>query len=152
MLATDTMAPMSDRPPARARVPRDIAALFMVVGLVLGTVLWQTDDAWPFAQMRMFPGGGESAISFVSIQATYDDGTRDRLSAFAFHLKRAEVEGQMPRIKADPSLLGDLIDRYNADHPGGKSIVLLRLLKREAQRGDARGARWIETELARWPR
>ena len=134
----------------KTRVPRDIAALILIIGLVLGTVLWQTDDTWPFAQMRMFPGGGESEISFVSIQATFADGERERLSAAAFHLRRAEVEGQMRVTRADPSRLGILIDRYNATHD--RKITKLRLLKREAAPGAARGDDWIETELAGWPR
>jgi hypothetical protein len=135
---------------ATARIPRNIAALILVIGLVLGTVLWQTDDTWPFAQMRMFPGGGESEISFVSIQATFEDGRRARLSAAEFHLRRAEIEGQMRVTRADPSRLGILIDRYNSTHD--RKITKLRLLKREARRGDARADDWIETELAAWPR
>lgn len=134
------------------RLVRDVAAAALVIGLVCGTVVWQTDDTWPLAQMRMFPGGGESEISFVSIQAELTDGSRTRLSASAFHLRRAEVEGQMPRIRRDPSMLGALIDRYNADVPRAREIVRLRLLKREAAPGDVRGERWTETELARWPR
>jgi hypothetical protein len=133
------------------RATRNVFASAIIVGLVLGTVLWQTDDTWPFAQMRMFPGSGESEISFVSIQAEFVDGKRDRLSAFEFHLKRAEVEGQMPRIRKRPALLRHLIERYNENVDADRRIVRLRLLKREAQRGDARGERWIETELVRWP-
>jgi hypothetical protein len=132
--------------PARAR--RNVAAAALIAGLVAGTVVWQTDDTWPLAQMRMFPGGGESAIAIVIIEAKLADGRTKEMNPFAFHLKRAEIEGQMDRIRADPRMLGDLARRYNDTVADDERIVELMLKRREAAPG---GRKRTETELVRWP-
>ncbi len=138
--------------PPRARLVRDAAALLLVIGLCAGTLVWQTDDTWPFAQMRMFPGGGESAVSIVVIEADLADGLQREMNPFAFHLKRAEIEGQMDRIQRNPWMLRDLVARYNGHVPAHRKIVRLRLVRREAMRARPGSEyRWMEHELARWP-
>jgi hypothetical protein len=140
-------------PAWRARAVRNVAAVALVTGLVAGTVLWQTDDTWPLAQMRMFPGGGESAIALVVIEAKLADGRTKQMNPFAFHLKRAEIEGQMNRILADPSMLRDLAARYNRTVAPPRRVVGLALKRRQAVPEGAPGERrWVETELVRWPR
>ena len=133
---------------ARARVVRNAAALALIAGLVAGTVVWQTDDTWPLAQMRMFPGGSESAIALVIIEATLADGRTKEMDPFVFHLKRAEIEGQMGRIRSNPSMLGDLIERFNETVRDDRRIVRLLLKRREAA---SSARRWNETELVAWP-
>lgn len=130
------------------RLTRNIAALALVAGLFAGTFWWQTDDAWPLAQMRMFPGGGESAISIVRIDATLRNGKHRDMNPFAFHLKRAEIEGQMNRIKRVPSMLGDLMETYNETVPRDQEIVRLRLVRHETPKG---GGEPEKTVLVSWP-
>ena len=132
-------------------VIRDVAAVALVLGLVFGTVWWQTDDTWPLAQMRMFPGGGESAVAITRIEAELVNGDTKDMNPFAFHLKRAEFEGQMDRIRRDPRMLRDLVEHYNENVDGDHEIVRLRLVRHETHRD---GARMTDTEeeLVRWPR
>jgi hypothetical protein len=135
----------------RARLVRTIAAVALVAGLFAGTLVWQTDDTWPLAQMRMFPGGSESAVALVVIEAHLANGRVREMDPFAFHLKRAELEGQMNRVLANPRMLGDLIVRYNRTVPHEREIVRIVLVRRETVRENGR-ARRVERELVRWPR
>ncbi len=134
------------------RVLRNIAAAALIIGLAAGTVVWQTDDTWPLAQMRMFPGGSESAIAIVIIDAELKTGRHKEMDPFAFHLKRAEIEGQMDRIRKDPDMLGDLARVHNASVAHDREIVGIRLVRREYSPAGAAAptARPIETTLVRW--
>lgn len=135
--------------PRRGRIVRNIAALLLVGGLFAGTLGWQTDDTWPFAQMRMFPGGSESAVAITVIEATLRSGRVREMNPFDFHLKRAEIEGQLDRVRANPDMLGDLLQAYNRTVPRSREIVAIALIRRETVREDGR-ARRVERELVRW--
>jgi hypothetical protein len=99
--------------------------------------------------MRMFPGGGESAISIVRIDATLRNGRHRDMNPFAFHLKRAEIEGQMNRIVRVPSMLGDLAATYNDTVPRDQEIVAITLVRHETPKGGGATNRRV---LVRWPR
>lgn len=137
--------------PDAARAVRNIAAAILVAGLLAGTLVWRSDDTWPFAQMRMFPGGGESAIAITILDAKLADGRSKEMNPFAFHLKRAEIEGQMNRIRENPEMLADLVHTYNDTVPRNEEIVELALVRRETVHEGGRTRR-IEKELVRWPR
>lgn len=135
----------------RERIARNVAAALLLIGLFAGTLVWQSDDTWPFAQMRMFPGGSESAVAITVIEATLRDGRIREMDPFAFHLKRAEIEGQLNRVRGNPQMLGDLVRTYNRTVPHTREIVSLALIRRETVREDGRTRR-VERELVRWPR
>jgi hypothetical protein len=129
---------------------RNLAAVALVVGLMAGTVWWQTDDTWPLAQMRMFPGGSESNVAILAIKGELADGRLITLAPSVFHMKRADIEGQLDRASADPRMLRDLMDHYNLSASSGRRIESLIFIRRERiSRTD--GGRWAERELVRWP-
>ncbi len=130
-----------------ARAARNVAAIALVAGLFAGTFVWQTDDTWPFAQMRMFPGGRESDVALLVIYAQRGDGSTREVDPGAFHLRRAELEGQLRRIVARPEMLGSLVDRFNRSAPPSEDIRRLTLVRREGGR-----TKGVERELVRWPR
>jgi hypothetical protein len=130
------------------RAVRNAVAALLIAGLFAGTFWWQVDDAWPLAQMRMFPGGGESAISIVRIDAELRNGKHRDMNPFDFHLKRAEIEGQMNRIRLLPSMLGDLMDTYNQTVPRDREIVSIRLIRHVTPKG---GGRTDKRVLVEWP-
>lgn len=136
--------------PARGRIVRNVAALLLVGGLLAGTLWWQTDDTWPLAQMRMFPGGSESVVAITVIEATLRDGRVREMDPFAFHLKRAEIEGQLNRVRTNPEMLGDLVRTYNRTVRRTSEIVSIALIRRETVR-EGGHARRVERELVRWP-
>jgi hypothetical protein len=131
---------------------RHLAAVALVAGLVAGTVVWQTDDTWPLAQMRMFPGGEESDVVILAITGVRTDGKQVELPPSAFHMKRADIEGQLPRVLARPRMLRDLIAAYNREVESGARLRALILTQREAVREADGEPRWVERELVRWPR
>jgi hypothetical protein len=144
------------------RGTRNLAAVALAAGLIAGTVWWQTDDTWPLAQMRMFPGGPESAVAILAIEGMRADGHRIAISPGAFHLKRAEIEGQLDRVAANTQMLGDLFEYYNGTAAPQRRIVRLLFVRREAVVGPGPqrtptglrappGRHWVQREVARWP-
>jgi hypothetical protein len=52
------------------------------------------------------------------------------LSGGAVGLRRAEFEGQLPRIKAHPELLGLLADSFADAHPAAPELVSVEVVQR----------------------
>ena len=85
-----------------------VAATVLV--LVLAGTLWGQDDDFPFGPFRMYataakPTGTVRVAELYGIRA---DGTRVLLEAHDVGLRRAELEGQLPRFRKDPALLATL--------------------------------------------
>jgi hypothetical protein len=57
-------------------------------------------------------------------------GEEVRLSGGQVGLRRAEFEGQLPRIEAHPELLGLLAESYAARHPDAEALVDVRVVER----------------------
>lgn len=147
------------------RVFRDLAVVLIVAGLFAGS-LWGTDDAWPFAPFRMFARGTTGDVHVLALEADLSDGRTVRMDYEKFHLRRAEVEGQILRFTARPEMVGDLMDAYNR-RSRGRKIVALRVLSRRAPisddrlvRGNSRkregrgpppGIHWKVKVIAEWP-
>jgi hypothetical protein len=134
----------------RSRVSRNVAAGLLVAGLFAGTFLWQSDDTWPLAQMRMFPGGSESAVAIMRIHGELASGRTEELDPFVFHLKRAEIEGQLDRVRANPAMLGDLVARYNRSARSDERIVRLVLTRQETVRRGGK-TELVSRQVASWP-
>ncbi|MGK5558983.1 hypothetical protein ACSNOI_46020 [Actinomadura kijaniata] len=129
---------MQTTPPALGRVPRlwrSLAAAAVTATLVLTTVAG-TDDDFPLGPMTQFAfsvsdDGGQ--IQSHWLEAETRDGTRLRLpmDAMGAGLKRAEVEGQVKRFVADPSLLEGIARQQNARRPDRPlaRIIVVREIK-----------------------
>jgi hypothetical protein len=57
-------------------------------------------------------------------------GEEVRLSGGQVGLRRAEFEGQLPRIEAHPELLGLLADTYARRHPNAAELVEVQVVQR----------------------
>lgn len=82
----------------------------VVLALVLAGTLWGQDDDFPVGPFRMYataarPTGNVRTAELWGVRA---DGSRVLLQAHDVGLRRAELEGQLPRFRKDPSLLGAL--------------------------------------------
>lgn len=97
------------------RAWRNVLTIGLLVSVIMGTFAW-TDDAWPFAPFRMFAAATKPTgrVVRVTFQADLAGGTRTELDALDFGLRRAEVEGQLDTVSADPDKLGDLARSYNS--------------------------------------
>ncbi len=57
-------------------------------------------------------------------------GEEVRLSGGEVGLRRAEFEGQLPRLVDDPELLGLVAESYEDRHPGGPDLVRVEVVQR----------------------
>jgi hypothetical protein len=114
-----------------ARVLRLVVAGAVLALLLVGAV-WGDDDAFPFGPFRMYstradPDAPVVSTRVVGLTAT---GEEIRLSGGQVGLRRAEFEGQLPRIEAHPQLLGLLADSFAAKHPDAEELVEVQVVQR----------------------
>ena len=92
------------------------------VGLLIYGSAWGSDDLFPFGPMsqysfRIDPDGEVRALW---VEADLADGSHRRLdisNADDVGVARAEIEGQLDRIIADPQRLSELADAWAELHP-----------------------------------
>lgn len=113
-----------------------ISAVALVA--VLAGTAWGQDDDFPVGPFRMYataarPTGTVRVAELFGVRA---DGTRVLLQAHDVGLRRAELEGQLPRFRKDPELLAALAT------PAYVEIRLeerlRRVVDRRVQRDDSR--------------
>ena len=61
-----------------------------------------------------------------------DDDLVD-VKAGSVGLRRAELEGSLPRMKDDPALMAEIVQRYAENNPGSPPLVELRVIVRVYQ-------------------
>lgn len=115
-----------------------LAVAAVVCGLLLAGTAWGQDDHFPFGPFRMYATRQrlDGTTSWYQLEATTVEGQRIFLPGSAYGLRRAELEGQIPRIVDDPSLLGQLAVAYGRRRPDGPELVELRLVKSSQQLED----------------
>jgi hypothetical protein len=109
-----------------------LVAVVAVLAVVLAGTAWGDDDSFPFGPFRMYstradPDAPVVSTRVVGLTAT---GAEIRLSGGQVGLRRAEFEGQLSRIEADPELLGLLADSYVAGHPDAPDMVEVQVVQR----------------------
>ena len=104
-----------------------------VLALLLVGAVWGDDDAFPFGPFRMYSTRADPDAPVVSTRVVglTAAGEEIRLSGGQVGLRRAEFEGQLPRIESHPELLGLLADSFAAGHPGAEQLVDVRVVQRE---------------------
>jgi hypothetical protein len=108
---------------------RRLVASAVVGGLLLAGTLWGEDDHFPFGPFHMFahanrPTGRVTAAELHAVDAS---GRAFRVGAAGLGLRRAELEGQIPRFEADPAALAVLADAWRRVHPDAPALLALRL-------------------------
>lgn len=143
------------RLPARGRAVR--AAGLAVAGLLfgLGSVVG-ADDWWPFSPWRMFatstaPSG---AVITLSIEHRVDGDARWRpapLTPAQVGLNRAEVEGRVQQIAADPAMLGTLAASHARLQPDDAAWTAVRVVRTVRMLADRRTTGEVSQEIvATW--
>lgn len=81
-----------------------------LVCLTLAGTFWGADDDFPFGPFRMYATSGRvsGTVRTAELVGVRADGSAEELRAGDVGLRRAELEGQLPRFREDPSLLGAL--------------------------------------------
>jgi hypothetical protein len=129
---------------------RVLAALFLVVAVTVGT-FWGQDDHFPVGPFRMYSVANKTngAIRVPALEATTASGTDLELNFEDTGLRRAEVEGQMDRFLADPSLLRHLATGYERLHDS-EELVEIRLVEDINYLRDGKTYRTERRPLVSW--
>ena len=109
-----------------------LAATAVVLALLLGGTLWGNDSEFPFGPFRMYSTRADPDTPVVSTRVVGLTalGEEVRLSGGQVGLRRAEFEGQLPRIVEHPHLLGLLAESYAERHPGAEELVEVQVVLR----------------------
>ena len=114
---------------ARGRSIRAAATAAVLLMLLAGSA-WGEDDHFPFGPFRMFSRTTKSTgrVTASRIEAVTADGRTITIADARLGLRRAEVEGQIPRFRRDPALLAHLVEAYERFQPDGPELVELRVV------------------------
>jgi hypothetical protein len=131
-----------------------LAAGAVVLALLLGGTLWGEDSEFPFGPFRMYStrADPDQPVVSTSVVGVTADGDELRMSGGETGLRRAEFEGQLPRLVEQPDLLALLAETYAEAHPDAERLVAVRVLQRryELQDGRRTGA-WSDSVLVDHP-
>jgi hypothetical protein len=145
------------RLPAFARGWRVLLLLLLAALFLAGTAVGQ-DDWWPFGPWRMYatstPPSGSVYSLAIQVREGADPNWRNaNLTPTSIGLTRAEVEGRVPQLTADPDILGTLAHSHARLRPKEPAWVAVRVVRNEALLSDGAPTGQIRTTtVASWPR
>ncbi|WP_156969786.1 hypothetical protein [Knoellia subterranea] len=135
----------------RAAVVVALIALFCA-GSLVGNDHW-----WPFSPWRMFATSQAATGSVwstgIEVRTADEPGewVRAPLTPENVGVNRAEVEGRIPQIEADPARLGTLAESHAKLRPGAAAWIGLRVVRHKIVVVDREPTGEVETEvLAEW--
>ncbi|GAA2376169.1 hypothetical protein [Dactylosporangium salmoneum] len=113
-----------ERLTTRGRVLR-VAAALVVAALTLAGTFFADDSVFPFAPFRMFSTADNPNEPVLVLRTDGIDTTGRRLELDERNagVRRAEIEAQIERFKADPSLLRSVREAYAQRNPGKPPLV-----------------------------
>lgn len=119
------------------RVSRLVSTAAVLALLLAGTV-WGVDPDFPFGPFRMYSTRADPNAPVVSTRVVGVTGAGEevRLSGGEVGLRRAEFEGQLPRLVAEPELLGLLAESYAEQHPDAPDLVEVQVVQRRFELRD----------------
>ena len=131
------------RLPRSGRTVRLAVAAALLALMAIGSA-WGTDGDFPFGPWKMYSTRADPDQPVVSTRVVglTADGSEVRLSGGQVGLRRAEFEGQEPRIREHPELLGLLAADYARAHPDAPDLVSVEVVQRwfELREGRQTGA------------
>ena len=130
-------------------------AVVVLVFALLGWGSWKADDdAFPVGPFVMFafttPPDGE--VRSAAVEAVDADGHRVPvvLDPADVGLRRAEMEGQLPRVEAHPELLGALATAHARLRPAAPRWRQVDLVEHRVRLRDGRAVSESTAVLATW--
>lgn len=123
--------------PARARLIRLVIGA-AILALTLSGTVFGDDYAFPFGPPRMYAtrADPDTPVSSTRVVALTDAGEEVPLSGGEVGLRRAEFEGQVPRLVDNPELLGLLAENYLINHPESVPLVAVAIIVRRLELRD----------------
>jgi hypothetical protein len=145
-------APPVDRLSRRGRWVRGLVTVVTFGVLFAGTV-WGQDDDFPFGPFRMYAHSAkqDGIVRSARVEGVNVEGERFKLTDASTGLRRAEIEGQIPRFRQRPARLEAVAEAYHARHPDAPELVLVEILQRQyhLEDGDPTGE-VTEVQVAAW--
>jgi hypothetical protein len=135
------------------RLARLAATAVVGVLLLLGTLVGQDDD-FPFGPFRMYATadkpGGEVVSTAIEVRTATSEFRAAPLTPSTTGLRRAEVEGQLTRFTADPSLLRLIAVAHARRDPGAEPWTGVRIVQTRYQLRDGEPVGQRQVVLAQW--
>jgi hypothetical protein len=131
---------------------RVVITLVVLVLTFAGTLLG-SDNHFPFAPFQMFSIADDPNEPIMVLRTDGIDttGARFELNERNAGVRRAEIEAQIDRFKAEPGLLRSVQDSYAARNPGRPPLVEVDIVEVQHHLRDAQPTGEItEVVLARW--
>jgi hypothetical protein len=115
----------------RGRIIR-ITVTLVVAAAVLFGALWGQDDLFPFGPFRMYATADKlnSPVDDTRFELVDTTGAIVELTQYNTGIRRAEIEGQLGRFRADPALLKVIDDAYVTLNPHAPAAVTVRIIDR----------------------
>jgi hypothetical protein len=130
-----------------------VAVTVAVVGLLLYGTLWGQDDLFPFGPFRMYSTADklDSPVADTRFEGVLADGTVVVLNEQNTGIRRAEIEGQLPGIRAHPELLRSVDEAYARRNPGAAKLAQVRVIVRWHQlHGGRQTGAYTDETAATW--
>lgn len=107
-----------------------IALLLLLYGTFFGS-----DADFPFGPFRMYAtrNAPDGTVNSLRLEGVTTQGELIAVSAGSLGLRRAELEGSLPRMKDEPELMAEMVDRYAQNNPDKPPLVELRVVMRVFQ-------------------
>nr|WP_204332252.1 hypothetical protein [Geodermatophilus sabuli] len=109
-----------------------LAATVVVLALTVGGSLVGDDSWFPVGPFSMYSGRADpdGQVDSTRVVGFTAAGEEVRLSGGAVGLRRAEFEGQLPRLAGAPELLELLAQAYADRHPDAEPVVRVQVVQR----------------------
>jgi hypothetical protein len=110
----------------------------VILALLLGGTVWGDDSEFPFGPFRMYSTRNDPDAPVISTRVVGRTaaGEEIRLSGGEVGLRRAEFEGQVDRLRENPSLLASLAEVYAERHPGAAVLETVQVVQRRYELTD----------------
>ncbi|MDP8987285.1 MAG: hypothetical protein M3N11_02940 [Actinomycetota bacterium] len=107
----------------------------VVSGLLLAGTFAGSDDHFPFGPFSMYSSAHDpdAAVLSDSVEAVLDDGRVVAVSDGDTGMRRAEIEGQLPRLVEEPRLLEALAVAHERRRPDAPRYAAVRVVRRSYQ-------------------
>jgi hypothetical protein len=124
----------------RPGVAARLAAVVVFGGLLLAGTVVGEDDAFPFGPFRMYSTTDslDAPVKSTRMEAVDADGRRLPLRGTEVGLRRAEIEGQMARFRAEPRLLRSLATAYRNRNPHRPRLARIEIITRHIELRDGK--------------
>ncbi|WP_106849548.1 hypothetical protein [Blastococcus sp. Marseille-P5729] len=132
---TPPQASLSRRGVATRLALSSLALLLLLYGTFFGS-----DSDFPFGPFRMYAtrNAPDGTVNSLRLEGVTSQGETVPISAGSLGLRRAELEGSLPRMKDEPELMEEMAQRYAVNNPDLPQLVELQVVVRVYQLRDGK--------------